>query len=189
MWSRDRTDYDVFARELAEHGFATLTIDLRGHGGTLSGDGRSYAFDRLTPEDIDRFPNDIRAGIRYLREREDIDGVRVGLVGASVGANAAAAYSVDDHLLAGLVLLSPAVDYKGIRAADAMAGFGRRPSFLLASKEDQVSFHSLPILKKKAKGEVKMLRVDGDSHGTEMLVDEEVRTAITDWLDDVFKDS
>jgi len=188
MWGRDRSDYDTFARELADHGFATLAIDLRGHGGSLSAEERSYEFDKLGQEDIDRFPNDIRAGIRYLREREDIDGVRVALIGASVGANASAAYSIDDHLLSGLVLLSPAVDYKGIKAADAIAAFGRRPSFLLSSKSDKVSFHSLPVLKKKAKGKVAMLRIDGDSHGTEMLDTGEVRGAIMEWLDGVFED-
>ncbi len=187
MWNQSREDWDSFARSLTNRGYAVLTIDLRGHGGSARGGGEDDDAEP-GPEETQLFTNDIRTGIRFLREREDIDGVRVALVGASIGANAAVAYSVDDHLLSGLILLSPALEYQGIRADHAMHGYGNRPCLMIAAKGDPVSFHSLPILQKKAQGKVETFRVEGDAHGTDLIEDPAVRGTITTWLADLFKE-
>jgi len=166
-------DWEAFPRELADHGIAALAVDLR------SLDGSKDALLRAT--------NDIRAGIRFVREREDLDGVRVAIIGAGVGADLAAQYAIDDHLLAGLLLLSPTLDRSGLRTDDAIGSFGKRPVFFASGEGDAPSAQALPVLETKAAGGAKVLRVPGASSGIALLHDFRVRAGILAWLDEIFK--
>jgi pimeloyl-ACP methyl ester carboxylesterase len=65
------------ARALAFDGYGALMIDLRAHGGS-EGDTITGVFEA----------NDVLAGVEYLKTREDVDEVRIGAVGVSLGANA-----------------------------------------------------------------------------------------------------
>lgn len=167
-----RDAWAALASELTARGVAVLTLDPR-EIGEADGDVAQL------------MPNDIRAGIRFLREREDIDGVRVALVGAALGANAAAVYAVDDHLLSGLGLLSPLVASHGLEAREAIHAYGDRPSILIASEGDVASAAALAILADKAQGKADVVRVAGSSHGTQLLASFKARAALVEWLDDV----
>ena len=83
---------------------------------------------------------DVRAARRYLAQRADVQQTRVGIIGASIGANLAALEASGDATIASLALLSPSLDYRGLRidaavrkvqAADA-AGRERRRSVCVA---------------------------------------------------------
>lgn len=164
--------WSALASELTARGVAVLILAPR-EIGEADGDVAKL------------IPNDIRAGIRFVREREDLDGVRVALVGAALGANAAAVYAVDDHLLAGIGLISPLVESHGLEAAEALHGFGNRPSLLIAGEADVASVAALEVLQSKAQGEASVVRVAGGSHGTELLQSFKARAALVDWLDNV----
>jgi dienelactone hydrolase len=183
-WGGHSADWEPFAQQLADHGIAAMMIDFRGQG--ESSEGKAADLTALVGNDSRILLNDIRAGIRYLREREDLDGVRVGLMGAGYGATAAACYAVDDHLLSALVLLSPSLEQHGLRTDDAVHGYGKRPSLVMAAKDDGIAVHSMPIIQTKASGPCTTLRVDGAASGIAMLADEQNRTKIIEWLDGVF---
>jgi dienelactone hydrolase len=163
-----------------------MMIDFRGRGGNGDAGGDAADLAALVGNDSRILLNDIRAGIRYLREREDLDGVRVGLMGAGFGATVAACYAVDDHLLSALVLLSPSLEQHGLRTDEAVHGYGKRPSLVMAAKNDGAAVHSMPIIQTKASGPCTTVRVDGDASGIAMLADEQNRTKIIEWLDGVF---
>jgi dienelactone hydrolase len=169
--SHGREAWDALAAELTARGVAVLAIDPRPDGGA---------------ESAALIPNDIRAGVRFIREREDIDGVRVALVGAGLCANAAAVYAVDDHLLVGLGLLSPLLEASGLDANDAIHGYGARPSLLIAGEDDTPSAAALDVLHGKAQGDARVLRVAGGSHGVSLLQSFKARAALLEWLDGVF---
>jgi dienelactone hydrolase len=166
--------WGTVASELTARGIAVLAIDPR-----PGSDG----------EHATLIPNDIRAGIRFLREREDIDGVRVAVVGAALGANAAAAYAVDDHLLVGLGLLSPVLELNGLAAAEAVHGYGERPALLVAGEGDTASASALGVLEEKARGEARVVRVAGAAHGVALLQSFKARVALLEWLDGVLGSS
>ncbi|HYP55196.1 MAG TPA: alpha/beta fold hydrolase [Solirubrobacterales bacterium] len=63
------------ARFLARHGYGVLLFDRRGEGAS-DGDPNSYGWDG------DR---DVKAAIRWLRQRRDVDPDRIGGIGLSVG--------------------------------------------------------------------------------------------------------
>lgn len=78
------------AEQLAERGYAALRIDFRGCGESEGERGLVLCLDQVS---------DVRNGLTYLQSRDDIDGSRLGVIGASFGA-AVAVYSagVDDRI-------------------------------------------------------------------------------------------
>ena len=71
-----KSDYSFYARLLARHGVAGLAYDKRGAG--ASG-GDTYGTDYAG------YAQDAFAAVRMLRERPDIDPLRVGILGISEG--------------------------------------------------------------------------------------------------------
>jgi uncharacterized protein len=78
------------AEHLAERGYAALRIDFRGCGESEGERGLVLCLDQVS---------DTRNGLTYLQSRDDVDGSRLGAIGASFGA-AVAVYSagVDDRI-------------------------------------------------------------------------------------------
>ncbi len=73
-----RTTYDLWAYFLAAHGFAVLTYDKRGVGGS------SGTYDRSADSpNLQRLASDALAALGWLRGRPEVDPSRVGLDGGS----------------------------------------------------------------------------------------------------------
>ena len=125
---------------------------------------------------------DIRAARRYLAQRSDVQQSRVGVIGASIGANLAALEASGDATIASLALLSPSVDYRGLRITEATRKV-KRPMLLVAGDDDPYAARSARELQKEGAGvrEVLILRQAG--HGTLMLSrDPSLTGALVDWF-------
>jgi alpha-beta hydrolase superfamily lysophospholipase len=77
MLFSDRTAWDEYALQLANAGFAVFALDMRGHGETGG------------VMDWDLAESDMRQVWENISSRPDIDEDRMGIVGASIGANMA----------------------------------------------------------------------------------------------------
>jgi dipeptidyl aminopeptidase/acylaminoacyl peptidase len=86
------------AEKLSLNGVAVLRLDDRGVGKSTGG----HIDNLTTPERAD----DIREGIQYLISRNEIDSLRIGLIGLSEGASIAHMISSKDKSIKCLVLLS-----------------------------------------------------------------------------------
>jgi dienelactone hydrolase len=80
-----RKSWVELPRALARAGYRVLAIDLRGHGGSSSFVGDP---DRLQTDPA-LAPNDMRAGLAWLRAAPGADGSRLGVIGADLGGNLA----------------------------------------------------------------------------------------------------
>ena len=67
---------------------------------------------------------DVRAARRFLSSRAEVTPSRIGIAGASIGATLAALASADDPSVVSLALLSPSLDYRGLRLDAAMKKYG-----------------------------------------------------------------
>ena len=70
---------------------------------------------------------DVRAARRFLSSRSDVTPARIGIAGASIGASLAALAAADDPSVVSLALLSPSLDYRGLRLDAAVKKYGARP--------------------------------------------------------------
>ncbi len=75
------------ARALARRGLVALTLDLRGHGGSVSEAlPGPHAFTEHLAENLRSAEQDARAGLLFLERHPRVDRSRLGLVGAGLGA-------------------------------------------------------------------------------------------------------
>ena len=158
MLTRTRRDWEGLASRLASEGIGALTIDLRGHGESPGGSG-----------DLAAFRQDVDAAKRHLAVRPDVIHSRIGIAGASLGATLAVLAAADDPLVRSVALLSPALDYRGLRIEAAMRKYGKRPALLVASKEDAYAVRTVGDLGKGGGAIREVLLLDGAGHGTTML--------------------
>ncbi len=174
---RSREDWQPVAARLADAGFVALAIDLRGHGasGPLP-EGTSL-------DDLTRMMADVKAARAFLATRREVSPNRIGIAGASIGANLAILFAAGDPTVRSLVLLSPGLDYRGLRPEAAMTRYGDRPALLVASQEDNYAANSTRQLAQSGPG-VRDLRIlTGAGHGTTMLGRQPDLTAsILDWF-------
>lgn len=161
MLNRSRRDWDAFASRLAFSGIGALAIDLRGHG--------ESAHPRPDPASADyaAMLKDILGARRYLASRADVVPSRIGIVGASLGANLAALAGADGSF-ASMVLLSPSLDYRGLRIEAAIKKYGKRPLLLVAGDDDAYARRSALELQ-KANGAAELLTLAAAGHGTRMF--------------------
>jgi dienelactone hydrolase len=171
MLHRSRRDFDSLASRLAGDGIGALAVDLRGHGESQGSPGAALA----------SMVTDVRAARRYLASRPDVSG-RIGVLGASLGANLAALAAAEDSGLATLVLLSPSLDYRGLRIEAAMRKLGSRPVLMVASDDDPYAGRTVRALQKGSRGR-SSITLNGAGHGTTMLErDASLAGSVVDWF-------
>lgn len=89
--------FKVIADDLTRRGFAVLRVDDRGVGGSTGSVVESTSAD---------FALDVKAGLRYLKSRKEIDPKRIGLVGHSEGGLIAPMAAAGNPDVAFMVLLA-----------------------------------------------------------------------------------
>jgi alpha-beta hydrolase superfamily lysophospholipase len=175
MLTRTRRDWEPVAARLASEGIAALTIDLRGHG-------ESWVARTDEPAGLAAMLDDVLAARRYLDTRADVLHDRIGLAGASIGASLAVLAAANDPSVRSLALLSPAMDYRGVRLDQSARKYGTRAMLLVASREDPYAVRTMRELGKADAGREQML-LEQAGHGTTMLArDPSLARALVDWF-------
>jgi alpha-beta hydrolase superfamily lysophospholipase len=178
MLHRSRRDWDSFAHRLAGDGIGALAIDLRGHGESA----RYGSFEPPADGGYAPLVIDVRAARRFLASRTDVQPSRIGVAGASLGANVAALAAAAEPSVASLALLSPSLDYRGLRIEQVMKKIGR-PVLLVAGGDDSYGVRSARELQKAGGGPREILVLDQAGHGTAMLArDANLAATLVDWF-------
>ncbi len=175
--NRTRDDWEAVAARLADAGFVTLAIDLRGHG--ASGPPPEGA----DLQDLTKMMADVRAARAFLASRREVAPNRVGIAGASIGANLAILFAAGDPTVRSLALLSPGIDYRGLRPEAALRKYGDRPALLVASQEDSYATNSARQFARSGPG-VRDLRIlVAAGHGTAMIGRQpDLAASLVDWF-------
>lgn len=177
MLHKSRRDWDAVAATLASQGIGALAIDLRGHGESSGSipEGETAEYSVLL--------RDVIAARHYLSSRGDVQPGRVGIAGASIGANLAALEAAADPTIASIALLSPSTDYRGLRIEAAMKTYAKRPALLIASDDDAYASRSVKELQKAGTGIREALILNHAGHGTVMLGrDPDLARTLVDWF-------
>jgi dienelactone hydrolase len=156
MLSRNRNDWNVFAKKLQNSGFFILTIDLRGHGESTQMGEDTLDFRNFSKEDYQGMLLDAKGAVEFIENQRDFSTENLIIIGASIGGNIALNYAVTDERVKGVVLLSAGLDYRGIKTEEAMKEYGDRPILIVASEEDKYAYQSAKKLYEVAQGEKEM---------------------------------
>jgi len=181
----NRARWGPFAARAQQDGIMCLAIDMRGHGesgGTPEGRQSFASFER---DDWLGVLNDIDcARSALLRHGADPD--NLAIMGASIGANLALQYAVDHLDMQAIVLISPGLEYCGVKTEEAMGALGKRPCLLIVARGDAYAASSAAVLKDKAQGFSELREYGGSTHGTDLLATETTATEqILLWLDEI----
>lgn len=129
-------------------------------------------------------PQDVAAAWTTLIQRPDVDPERTVLIGASIGANLALGQAAREPRIKGVVLLSPGLEYRGIKTADPMQAYGQRPVLIVAAEGDSYAADSSRKLNDLAQGAHHLEMFRGNAHGTDLLsAQPELRWLILEWLE------
>jgi len=179
MLGRSRKDWESAGARLAGEGFTTLAIDLRGHGESSPGGGGGGGDERAA---LGAMVTDVRTAKRFLDTRADVLPGRIGLMGASLGATLVALAAGDDATIRSIALLSPSMDYRGVRIDAAMKEYGKRQALFVASRDDPYAWRSARELSKDATGRETIL-LERAGHGSAMLAhDDSLIRTLVDWF-------
>jgi dienelactone hydrolase len=157
--------WEPLARRAQQSGIMSLAITMRGHGGD-SQEVRAYR--EFTRGDWLGVLKDIEAAMGVLQEQgANPEDLAVG--GASIGANLALHYAAANQKAQAVVLVSPGLEYQGIKTEAAIKALGRRPVLLVCTKRDAYSASSCARLKANASGLCELRQYEGAAHGTDIL--------------------
>jgi alpha-beta hydrolase superfamily lysophospholipase len=171
MLGRPKEDWQVVADRLAAAGIHSLSIDLPAL--FLPPDSR----------ELTSWSDDVRAAVGFLARRTDVGQGRIGLAGASLGANLVALAAAAEAEVPSIALLSPSLDYRGVRIDRAMQQFGVRHALLVASVHDPYAARSVRTLQEGGSGLWQVRWSNVVAHGTALLSqDPEVVRALVEWF-------
>jgi pyridoxine 5-phosphate synthase len=173
MLSRSRGDWGSLPDRIRDAGMTALAIDLRGHGQSSG-----------SAQDLQAMVGDVRAAAQWLTTRAGVRGDQIAIVGASLGASLALLAAVDVPQVRAVALLSPSLDYRGLRTDAALVKrLGPRSIWLAASDQDPLALRTLRDMAAEPSGPREQHVSSALAHGTVLLdKDGDVARTLVDWL-------
>ncbi len=171
---------------LTESGFAVLTIDFRGHGQSMYLSSlKQHSWMYLKKEDFQKFPVDTAEIIKNLTELYDnIDKSKIYFVGADIGANTTIlTCSKLRYRPAGMVLITPTIEFKGLYTPIKLANAGNIPILAIASIKDIHSLKEIDNLSKYAQGDLNVMKLPRGGPGMTLIKNNKgANETIVHWL-------
>ncbi|MFH1712321.1 MAG: alpha/beta fold hydrolase [Patescibacteria group bacterium] len=180
MMPATKESWRDFAAILQTHGISSIAIDERGHG---MSEGGPDSYKKFADNEQQAKIKDVESAWREL-ERRGATAEKTVLVGASIGANIAIRYLLEEPQNQIAVALSPGLDYHGVTTNDAVKKLGEDKFILiLASEEDEMSFKSSQRLKELNIDQVEFRPQNNIGHGTAMFENApDLIQAVVDWI-------
>ena len=174
---RTHADWDPVAVALHEAGFAVLALDLRGHGasgGTIPGDS------------FQPYVRDVKAALTWLEHQPMVMATRIGIGGLSLGSTLAVVAAAADPAVRSLALVSPAAEFRGLRADPAMRTFAGRSgaALLVAGALDPYGSRSARQFAEVTPGARDLRIIEGTSANGRALLQArpDLGPALVDWF-------
>ena len=173
MLSRHKGDWRGLPDRIRDAGITALTIDLRGHGGSSG-----------SAADLKEMIQDVRAAVRWLASRANMRPDAIAIVGASLGASLALLAAAELPQVRAIGLLSPSLDYRGLRTDTGLVKrLGSRSLWLAASMDDPLALRTLRDFAAESSGPREQMVSSAAAHGTLLLDrDGDVSRGLVDWL-------
>jgi len=166
MLGRPKNDWEIVAQRLADANITALAIDLPGQYAPSSS-----------------WSTDVQAAVSFLASRPEVRPDAIGVAGASLGANLAALAAAADPRIRSLALISPSLEYRGIRIEAAMRTYGVRPALLMASLQDPYAARSVRDLADDPPGLREVRWAETAAHGSLLLAFEpDLIGSLVDWF-------
>jgi len=171
MLGRERSTYQPLFPALHKAGFGLLAIDFRGHGESTSAAEKKINWEDFNEEAWQNILIDAEVALQTLKKQRGVDPDHLGIIGASIGANAALLTAAKSEAVKSIALLSPGLDYRGLAVEPALAQIEDRSTLIVASQTDNYAFESSKTLAQKLSNAT-LVELEGETHGTNMFLED-----------------
>jgi dienelactone hydrolase len=172
MLGRHPDDWQAVAQRLADANIHALAIDLPSTA--LPADAAA----------LTAWHDGVKSAVAFLAHRpEDVRAGSIGIAGASLGASLAVMAAAADPGVRALALVSPSLEYRGLRIEAPLAAYGARPALLMASLQDPYAARSVRTLARDDSGLRQVQWSTIPAHGTLLLArDAALVDILVDWF-------
>lgn len=156
----NKSIYNQLAEDLKALNIATLALDSRGHSqSTTKLSGKRTYWQNYSNTIFAKYPDDINEAIDFVKEHYvAIDTGKIGLLGADITANAAILVATKaKYNFKTLVLISPSMNFKGLRTPTALVKYGNKPITIIVTQTDKYHYNNARELEKYAQGQVNFI--------------------------------
>lgn len=173
QFNSTRHDYDSFVPLLLKNGYAVLAYDTRGFGESKNGTAN-----------INNFPKDVLGAVDFLKKQAEVDSSRIGIIGASVGANVAFVVSGSIKEIRAAVALSPSnTGARGVLLGNDLPNFYPSRIFIASDEREK---DDADFIYAKAADPKEQHIYPGFGHGIGLLRSEEAQNDILLFLERMF---
>ncbi len=165
--------WNTFRDELLQSGYAVFALDLRGYGLSTF----DLKANRIRPKNTFyvgeslKFPDDIAflLGKAIEMHGSKFDTTRLAVIGASVGGNAGLIYAQKDPRVKYVAMISPGMEYLGLRIVPVLRKFGDRPVFMAYADKDVYSRESVSLISDLVPRVLEIEEIDAMFHGNRLV--------------------
>lgn len=177
-------EWNTFGVRLARAGYGYLSYDARGHGkSTFTKSGKQISYENFTKEQWNRMVSDVGDAINFLVNEKKLKAGKIGLMGASIGANISLLYATSNETVPMVILLSPGVNYVVFNISGAINSFKKRPVAIAASPNDNYAFQSSQLLFKQIQSNPRASMITGEKgHGVDMFAGNKFMKELFTWI-------
>lgn len=155
QYSNNKESYLILQDALLTAGISSIAIDFRGHG---KSEGKFLDF---TDTDFQSMILDVKEAHKFLKNKNK---KRIGIIGASIGANTAINFCQNADEIKACIALSPGIIYHGIQT------IRKKPKakiMIIVSKDDVYSYESSIELQQNLNA--KLIEHPNKAHGVYLL--------------------
>jgi pimeloyl-ACP methyl ester carboxylesterase len=179
-FGEDRTVWADFKKTLLGRGWAVMTVDLRGHGGSKTKNNLPIAASRDWRSSPHDFPLDMEAAITWLKTQTRINSNMIAVIGVDVGANLALIASGKFSQVRTVVAVNP-----NLREGQEMAGgaqdYRPRSALILASSEAEAN-----SIKNEVKPPSRLQVLNQDGGTASWFQNKQVSDSVLQWMKETF---
>ena len=187
MGGNSRQEHNILAKRLTLEGFAVLSVDMRGHGFSISKRVPNTSFlihsEKGKPF-LTKIYEDGKAAVKYLAKRKEVDSHKVAILGSSLSGAIPLPTALECPQVRAVILLSPSIRFWTDRMCEALKVRRDLKNLFIVGREDKPFLDNVEQLFRVAdKEQTKKIILKDASHGTEILKKHpELAEVILKWL-------
>lgn len=177
MMPATKESYRDLAQRFQNLGYECLAIDLRGHGESIieksgNGEERRLNYLNFSDEEHQKSILDLEAAVDYLIQNRRASVGKISFIGASIGANLSLQYISGHSEFRTAVLLSPGLNYKGIKIEPMVKKLkaGQKVLFISSRDDGPNAEQNQELYDLTPDGTIKNIQIyEIGGHGTDIL--------------------
>jgi pimeloyl-ACP methyl ester carboxylesterase len=181
-------EWQPFAAKLVRNGYGFFSYDARGHGQSiLTKDKKSITYQAFggpgQNSQWSKMVSDLAEAVQFLTKDMGLPQKKIGLIGASLGANVCIIYASTNNSIPMVALLSCGINYAGLDITNYINSFQNRPIAFVASPGDTYAYQSSLILYQNINSNKKAVFIQGsnNAHGVQMF-DGKLENTLIKWF-------